>query len=231
MTDTSLAPPAFFNYHEYGVTAANGRRVVVTHFPNVHTNHRGTRIVRVPRSYDHRWLYLIPQFSTYYPGHEPAAIVDENPRFEAIGRYDGAEFGAGSVPPLERYMLKERYDDVIGRVNELLRQAYDPFGWNALDNVLDIVTGTLYSKVVNRLWPNRSQALLRRLEDYVEDVSRSLEVTIVLPRRTGYLSLDIEVPAPLPNYHENCTPTNWTGSTSHSPNTGPSPSATSLPLA
>lgn len=207
--DTRAEPEAivFFNHHEF---IAPGDALVVNHFPNNHAalnsaTRETTRIVRIPRAYHTiRLGDIIPQFSTFPLGQEPAAIVaaDQPPQFLIRGQFDGNYFGTTSITPLVPALLGfDELRDIVGHVNEHLMAAYDPYCvWNCLDNVLDFVTGTLYSKVVNKLIvATHCKRRLADLEEYILTLNvkyAAKQIRFISPRRSALLLLDVEISQP-----------------------------------
>ncbi|CAI1703940.1 hypothetical protein SEUBUCD646_0O00520 [Saccharomyces eubayanus] len=191
-------------------------KLCITHFPNVYAP-RGsaefqmTRVVRVPRRFDEsRDSLEIPQFSTQLPGSEPAAIVGDNSSggFVRCGRYDTGDhvFGCSSASPLSELLDAAELAEVVRRVNEYLRrEGYEVYGWRNLGGVvLDAVTGGLWSWASGPLLalcgPMFQES--RALEQYVAQLNspggllHERGVRLVLPRRSGCLSLDFVVPRP-----------------------------------
>lgn len=212
-TEAASEPLQFFNYHEYlvneyadsqsNVASHHKQALVVTHFPNNYvpfdsSTYRLTRIVRIPRAYETTELsYLVPQFSTYLPGNEPASLKEAEDKFIAAGEYDNNIFGTTSYPPLiPQHLSEEEYKMIVKEVNQYLYEAFSPFKWRVFaENFLDVVTGTLYTKFFNRfIAENRSQAKLHELETFVsEEINGKLfkdkEIRLISPRRSGYLSV------------------------------------------
>lgn len=185
------------------------KALVVSHYPNTYVSkdsstYRNTRIVRIPRAYENvPAAYGIPQFSVYTPGAEPASLTEGGDgAFSPLGEYDNAVFGPTSVPPLiPHQMSAAQLEEAVKRVNSYLMQALDPYNAvNVAENVLDVVSGTLYSKVVNGLGAKRrSHRILMELEEYIKGINaemdkRGVEARFMSPRRAGYLSLDIQIP-------------------------------------
>ncbi|EJS41831.1 shr5p [Saccharomyces arboricola H-6] len=193
-------------------------KLCITHFPNVYAA-RGsaefqmTRVVRVPRRFDEsRGSLETPQFSTQLPGSEPAAIVvdcdddGDDGRFVRCGRYDtgGHVFGCSSVSPLSDHLSAAELAGVVRRVNWLLlREEGMVYGWRNLGGVaLDALTGGLWSWVLGPLLPGSVFQESLALEQYVAQLNSpggllyDRGVRLVLPRRSGCLSLDFVVPRP-----------------------------------
>lgn len=207
--DTRAEPEGFvfFNHHEF---IAPGNALVVNHFPNNHAalnsaTRETTRIVRIPRAYHSILLGdIIPQFSTFPLGQEPAAIVaaDQPPQFLIRGQFDGNYFGTTSITPLVPALLGfDELCDIVRHVNLHLKAAYDPFCvWNCLDNVLDFVTGTLYSKIVNRfIVATYCKRRLADLEEYILTLNvkyAAKHIRFISPRRSALLLLDVEINQP-----------------------------------
>lgn len=212
-------PLLFFNYHEFTVDDYNrmkyesetdGKALVVTHFPNNDTTrwsdeYANTRIVRVPRIFNTSdESDIIPQFSSYILGNEPAAFTEKgkapDTKFSPIGVYEGEMFGSLSRTPLVPGLISEEcFLEIITNVNRYLKDAFNPYSfWNFKDNVLDMFSGTLYSKVFCTFI--RESHCKRKLDDLERYVSQEVnlkllknapDVKVMSPRRTGYLSVCI----------------------------------------
>lgn len=213
-----VEPPLFFNYHEFSeryyadVHSPSVPRehdldysICITHFPNVHTPEdsqlfHDTRIVRIPRRFDDCLDY--PSFSTQLPGSEPAAIgcPADGDRFVARGVYDdGQVFGYSSVSPLSLYLSADEFQAITSRVNALLSRSYcRGTAYNILHLLADwVIFSPFLAWLIKPVW--RDPAL--ELENYVQEVNeselfRNKRIQIISPRRTGYLSLDFQIPRP-----------------------------------
>lgn len=208
----------FFNYHEYlvkdyklivsahpetGIQTAvcqsplqNSHSLVITTFPNVHVDRdslmfSSSRIIRIPRIYHTPYPDLIPQFSTFFPGKEPAAIIQKDQiDFEPVGIYDGAPFGVSSLTPLTNLIQIKDLEIIITKVNDFLNSAYNPFGVNGLESTIDILTGGFYSQVFSTF----TKKTLQRLETYLDEVNVKYDIQFISPSKTGFTSFDIQIP-------------------------------------
>lgn len=196
----------FFNYHEflahdYEAPKRSGP-VVVNHFPNPHVPkelllYSSTRVIRIPRIFDSNPLsYSVPQFSTYTPGAEPAAIVATGVYdFDPVGKLDDTVFGVTSVTPLvPSYLSSEELREIVNTVNEFLEKAFSA-SW--AENIIDILSATLYSK----LFPTQCQRVLKVLDEYLGDVNARLakvhpDLRVFSPAECAFLTLDIQIPKP-----------------------------------
>ncbi|CAG88072.2 DEHA2E12122p [Debaryomyces hansenii CBS767] len=221
-------PLLFFNYHEFLTENYNvhpscrhnskARSIVVNHFPNNHvpidsSMYSDTRIVRIPRIFNTIQLSdIIPQFSNYTPGTEPAAINDQQGfTFKPVGIYDNNSFGETSVTPLvPGYMTEEEFHTIIDNINKYLHEAFSPYNvWNLFDSILDLLSANFYNKIVNNfLVDTYSKRKLLELEMYIEnDINLGMFASrpglkILSPRKSGYLSVCIDYY----NSHQNhCT--------------------------
>lgn len=229
VSDSNNEPLSFFNYHEFlindyefydpshssktsstsplNTTSSTKKSIVISHFPNNYApisspTYNTTRIIRIPRAYDtHSLSYLIPQFSTYKPGMEPAALIDNDEKqFRAIGEFDNHNlFGPTSLTPLVPNLISEQeLKQIIETTNSYLVEAFNPYSFvNFLENTLDILTGTLYSKLFNRfILTNQSRQKLLDLETYIEiEVNENTfnknnrDIRVISPRKSDYLSV------------------------------------------
>ncbi|CCC69462.1 hypothetical protein NCAS_0C04720 [Naumovozyma castellii] len=210
--------PLFFNYHEFterfyaDLDSPNELKehdedhsISITHFPNVYVSRDSvrfadTRIVRVPRRFEAR--LDAPQFSEILPGSEPAAYTanDEGMNFVPHGVFDGGQvFGYSSVSPLSMYLSQEQFEGIIKPINEKLIKGYKVYTWyNIMDILFGILSMGIWSWLSKYIYPNRT---LIDLEDYIKDVNESPllqehSIRIISPKRSGYMSLDFEIPRP-----------------------------------
>lgn len=200
----------FFNYHEF-LAKTDGSddlpALVINHFPNSFVSkysqeYTQTRIVRIPRIYDTvSFSYLVPQFSSYTPGNEPAAITGSL----ETGEYDGFTFATTSATPLvPQWLNPDELAEIVNCINTFCHDAFSPFSpWTCLDNLAELLTGTLYSRVFNSLlmdtFVKRKLADLDRYVDSVNDTilrHKHPQLRIISPRMSGFLSLDIQIPLP-----------------------------------
>ncbi|GEQ69319.1 hypothetical protein JCM33374_g2990 [Metschnikowia sp. JCM 33374] len=199
--------------------------LVVTHFPNPYTDRKEngestadlywrTRIVRIPRIYDVcEQSYMVPQFSSYIPGREPAALNSEAvSSFDAVGSYKGYAFGVTSLTPLVPQWLSEsEFLDIVITINGLLREATMPENkatW--LESALDFFSGTLYSTVVTKfLRDSAFERNLNKVDEYVTSVNDKLrekhrDFRVIPLSQSAMLSLDFQIPmGPIKALHPN----------------------------
>ncbi|KAL2141152.1 hypothetical protein VTI28DRAFT_2736 [Corynascus sepedonium] len=144
------------------------------HVPVDSPEYANTRIIRVRRD----WLLegdLAPTFSNLYPDILDPAGVSE-----------------------------QEFRRVIDKLNSELVQIFSPYAWrNILDNALGLATGWLWDD----LGFTSAKARLRNLEQWIEQWNAEMEKAagseegvippkIVPLRRTGYMTLDIQIPDP-----------------------------------
>ncbi|GMM34120.1 Shr5 protein [Saccharomycopsis crataegensis] len=212
----------FFNYHEYsvqkyecletGVYAQHSHPLTITHFPNPYVEfqskqYRSTRIVRIPRIFNKVIANTYPQFSTTIPGFEPAALIDPKHSTDQLtnvnsfipkGIYQGQLFGYSSVSPLSQYLTVEEFKEIVERVNEFMKNAFDPLTvLNIINNILNFMTIWTWERIIR----SPSKACLDRLEAFIEDLNnnqlKTKDIRIISPRRSGYICLDFEIPKPV----------------------------------
>lgn len=180
---------------------------MVNHFPNVHVPtgselYETTRIVRIPRTYHTTdYSYMVPQFSVYTPGEEPAAVLGE----PTLGEFDGNVFGTTSKPPLVPLLLSAKeLEEIVRTVNGMLEEAFSMDSkWTWMDNVLEFLSGTVYSRVWGRFF--RELFTKRKMEEvdmYIEKVNgeflgrRDGLLRVVPLGESGLMSLDVQIPKP-----------------------------------
>ncbi|KAK1750727.1 Golgin subfamily A member 7/ERF4 family-domain-containing protein [Echria macrotheca] len=144
------------------------------HVPVDSPEYASTRIIRIRRD----WLLegdLAPTFSNLYPEILDPAGVNE-----------------------------QEFRRIIEKLNSELVPAFSPYSWrNILDGVLGLATGWLWDDFGFTAVKTR----LRNLERWVEQWNLEMEKTfsadestipprIVPLRRTGYMTLDIQIPDP-----------------------------------
>lgn len=208
----------FFNYNEYSVKryeSLSNRAykkhtypLIITHFPNPYVDplskeYRSTRIVRVPRVYDSVKGLRYPQFSRVMPGFESAALIDPSEptkdlskisKFVPRGLYKNHVFGYLSVSPLSNHLEVSHFQDIVDRVNEYLRQAYDPLSaGNIVYGTLNFLSIWLLDEVVR----NRSKRILAELQSYIEELNNGLlkqrRLRLISPQASGFVSVSITV--------------------------------------
>lgn len=190
----------FFNVHEY---LEGDESLCVTHFPNNHFRHKqdiyaATRIVRVPRIYDTNPLSdSIPQFSTYIPGTEPAALNPSGERsFNISGVSRGDNFGKSSWSPLVPSLIPDdTFVQIVEKVNEYIYSAMSPYDWrNCIRSFADILTGGIYSKTLGRIvGPSFFERMMSELENYIDHLNSTIleriEVRLISPKASAFLSV------------------------------------------
>lgn len=127
-----------------------------------------TRVIRVQRD----WLIsgdLYPAFQNLYP-----------------------EILAG-------YVSEPEFRSIIDTTNRLLHEAFDPWTTsNWIDAILGIATGFLWDNTGLTSTKRRVARLEKWLDGWNIEAQRlGKNVVIIGPRRTGFLSLDIQIPDPL----------------------------------
>lgn len=212
---THKEPLLFFNYHEFLVhdytpvdqqtdeINTQKQALVINHFPNIYApldsiTYNQTRVIRIPRSFDNiDYPDLIPQFSTYIPGNEPSGIIKNGQKeFEINGEWEGNKFGSTSLTPLSNIIEPSALVSIIENINKIIYIAYDPYNpMNFINGVLDVLSGSLYSTIFNRFLHDKRG--IRDLERYIDEVnSKNDQFRIILPKLTGFLSLDLVITFP-----------------------------------
>lgn len=130
-------------------------------------DYAATRVIRVQRD----WLVagdLYPQLQNLYP-----EILDP-------------------------YLSEPAFRNVIETVNPMLKRAFEPATWSAwVDALMGVATGFLWDDAGF----SGTKRKVGRLEDWVDGWNREAEregkeVRLIALRRTGFLSLDIQIPDP-----------------------------------
>ncbi|CAK9439785.1 uncharacterized protein LODBEIA_P38850 [Lodderomyces beijingensis] len=209
-------PPdlVFFNYHEYLVSQSGGSEspvVVVNHFPNHYKDQssvsfKHTRVVRIPRCYDIQCSDLIPQFSIFYPGQEPGAIKSEESN-SVTATFDQHEFGVTSeILQLRQRISEQDLLKLVTTINFKLQLAFNPFSvWTLCENICNVLTGGLFLSLTNfcHLY-TYSRRQVTKLEAFIRHQNEQfqkdgVDLVITSPRKTAYLSLDIQVSNLIPS--------------------------------
>ena len=98
---------------------------------------------------------------------------------------------------LQAHISQVDFYRLIESINERLIDAFAPGGAR---NVLDVLLGAVTLWAWEDLGLSRAKSRLRAVETWIEEWNRTKGAAgkyRVLPlRRTGYMSLDIEIPAP-----------------------------------
>ncbi|KAF2254108.1 hypothetical protein BU26DRAFT_548414 [Trematosphaeria pertusa] len=125
-----------------------------------------TRIIRIKRD----WMVkgdLAPTFANLYP-----EILD----------------------PL---ITEDEFRKIIQRINDTLMDAFDPFSFRAwLDSVMGVATFWLWDDAGLTKVKRKLSELERWVEDWNRHSGEKEGVRIIPLRRTGYLTLDIQIPDP-----------------------------------
>ncbi|KZF19151.1 hypothetical protein L228DRAFT_271410 [Xylona heveae TC161] len=136
------------------------------HVPLTSPLYSSTRIIRIKRD----WMIegdLAPTYSNLYP-----EILDP------------------LIPEGEFRMI-------IRKLNDDLIDAFNPFSfWNTLDGIISLLTFWLWEDFGFARIKRRLAALERWIEAWNRDVGAKEGVRIISLRRTGYLTLDIQIPDP-----------------------------------
>ncbi|KAH6624535.1 Golgin subfamily A member 7/ERF4 family-domain-containing protein [Chaetomium sp. MPI-SDFR-AT-0129] len=144
------------------------------HVPIDSPEYANTRIIRVRRD----WLLegdLAPTFSNLYPDILDPAGVSEH-----------------------------EFRRVIDKLNSELVPIFSPYAWrNILDNVLGLATGWLWDDLGLTAAKGRLRTLEKWIEQWNADMEKAVDTEeggfppkIVPLRRTGYMTLDIQIPDP-----------------------------------
>ncbi|KAK9369736.1 Golgin subfamily A member 7/ERF4 family-domain-containing protein [Lipomyces kononenkoae] len=155
------------------VPSITRRDYFLTHVGNPHvpadsTCRSCTRIVRIHRDYVYPREINIPAFSPVFPGY-----------------------------PLSVFMTESEFLDLVHEVNDQLDQAFCPMSvGNVLDGCIGVVTCWLWEYVFTSYHIRKASELESFIERLNEDVYKARGMKVISPRRTGYLSLDIQVPYP-----------------------------------
>ncbi|CAI6718650.1 CMF_HP2_G0043520.mRNA.1.CDS.1 [Saccharomyces cerevisiae] len=147
------------------------------------------------------------QVTRVLPGSEPAAIVgDDGTSFVRCGRYDIGDhvFGCSSVSPLSEYLSAAELAEVVHQVNGfLLREEGEVFGWRNLVACCSIcLRAVCGAGFWGPFFPRPVFQESLALEQYVAQLNspggllHERGVRLVLPRRSGCLSLISSCPDP-----------------------------------
>lgn len=225
----SKAPPedlVFFNYHEFLVadyatlpsqdSQENINQnesalpsLVINHFPNPYAPQDSnlydrTRIVRIPRIFDTcDELYIIPQFSTFLPGKEPAAMLSASVEcYKDAGIYTDRKFGTTSFTPLvPRWLSAEELLEIVETVNKHVYTACSSSDLTSvLESLLDILTGSLFTVILSVLgFKSAPQRKMLALEQFVTEKNLYLalkhpDLKLIPLAESAMLSLDFQIP-------------------------------------
>lgn len=175
--DSSNQPASQRLSHKSGELAWNAQHPCYPH-PNTHVAlasplQSTTRLIRIPRD----WMIVgdvAPTFSNTYP------------------------------EILEPWVQEADFRILIKGVNERLLQTFDPMRWRAwMDVVLGVATGWLWDDLGFAAVKKGCQDVEAFIEKWNADIRHGAEkdeemdvVRAISLRRTGYLSLDIQIPDP-----------------------------------
>ncbi|CAN9323681.1 unnamed protein product [Alternaria alternata] len=95
------------------------------------------------------------------------------------------------------WMTKDDFRILIKKINDTLIDAFDPFTLRAcLDTVMGIATFWLWEDAGFTGVKKQLAELERWIEDWNRDIGAKEAVKIIPLRRTGYLTLDVQIPDP-----------------------------------
>ncbi|KAF8463670.1 Golgin subfamily A member 7/ERF4 family-domain-containing protein [Kalaharituber pfeilii] len=98
---------------------------------------------------------------------------------------------------LDPYVTEEQFRKIIDTVNEKLRLAFDPWNkWNWIDAAVGLTTLWFWEEI----FPTYVKRRLREVELVLDQWNQTLAeqgAKLIALRRTGYISLDIQIPDPL----------------------------------
>lgn len=98
---------------------------------------------------------------------------------------------------LDPMISEEAFRDIIKRVNDELVSAFSPTSLRAwVDSLMGVATLWLWDDVGMSAVKRKLEALERWLEDWNQNIGAKEGVKIIPLRRTGYLTLDIQIPDP-----------------------------------
>lgn len=212
----SIHRPVFFNYHEYAERYyidllsptqysehSEDYGLCITHFPNIYfpkgsKEFSDTRIVRIPRRFD--TTLDCPCFSTYLPGSEPAALINETDqdKFVPHGFYDNDQvFGFSSISPLNEFLTQSEFEEIVAPINNLLRKGSNTYSlFNIIGLLADALTLGLWDWVLAKYVVRDP---MYEVEDYVVKLNQTSmfterQIKIHSPRTSGYLSVCVAAP-------------------------------------
>lgn len=136
------------------------------HVPTTSDEYANTRVIRIRRD----WMVkgdLAPTFSNLYP-----EILD----------------------PL---LSEQEFRTVIAKINEELVRTFDPYRTrNWIDGAVGLLTGWIWDDVGANHTKSEIRSLEQWLEKWNQEVGVKEGVKLIPLRRTGYLTLDIQIPDP-----------------------------------
>ncbi|CCH59662.1 hypothetical protein TBLA_0B08470 [Henningerozyma blattae CBS 6284] len=201
--------PQFFNYHEFSLdpekNSSEPEELCVSHFPDIYCKptrdgmiNKNYRIVRIPRRFEN--TLGIPYFSNVLPGNEPAALTYdyEDQGFLPHENVDGIAYGISSFSPLSLYISPEEFQNIIDKVNRFLEEGFRVNSFfNFITIILDFLLLGAWDIVFNYFYFDSFQELERYVQQLNNsDLFKRNNIRLISPQKSGYLSLDFEVPTP-----------------------------------
>jgi hypothetical protein len=98
---------------------------------------------------------------------------------------------------LDPVISEDAFRDIIKKINDDLVAAFNPLSFRAwLDAIMGVATFWLWDDAGLTAVKRRLQALEQWIENWNRKVGEKEGVQIIPLRRTGYLTLDIQIPDP-----------------------------------
>jgi hypothetical protein len=98
---------------------------------------------------------------------------------------------------LDPLVSEDDFRSIIKKINDSLVAAFDPYSFRAcLDAIMGVATFWLWDDVGLTGVKRQLAELERWIEDWNQNVGAKEAVKIIPLRRTGYLTLDIQIPDP-----------------------------------
>lgn len=97
------------------------------------------------------------------------------------------------------YVSEDEFRSIIETSNKMLKEAFDPWTTSSwLDAALGVATGFLWDNTGMTATKRKVAHLEKWLDGWNHEAQRQgKEVSLIGPRKTGFLSLDIQIPDPL----------------------------------
>lgn len=199
----------YYNYHDYHLNSPNGD-IIITHHPNPYpfsksiippipefSNKSQLRVVRIPRltAFDY------PQFSNILSRNSN----DTEDKFNGSIEFNSHYFSNSCTSPLTNYLDQKQFEEIVNSINNYLVKEYNYDSSRIIFTIINLLSFGLlnyFTKLIswNSSFKQNSNAI--DLDNYISNINKkfsieNINVRLVNPKLSGFLSLDWIIPDPV----------------------------------